>query len=154
STHHLTKLVGELLDQAQFENGKIRVELSPFILKEMVDQVEAEMSVLAQAKGLTLTVKIASEVPAILAGDDNRLRQILVNLVNNAIKFTQTGGVQVLIYCPDLGHWAMQVTDTGPGIPSEAHEYIFEPFRQVDGSMTRKYIGTGLGLSIVKQLAT
>jgi signal transduction histidine kinase len=101
-----------------------------------------------------LTINIASEVPVILSGDEGRLQQILVNLVSNAIKFTQAGAVQVHIYCPDAAHWAMQVTDTGPGIPGEAHEYIFEPFRQVDGSVTRHYIGTGLGLSIVKQLTT
>jgi signal transduction histidine kinase len=154
STNHLSRMVGELLDQAQIENGKIKLGLSPFSLKEMVDQVEAEMSVLARAKGLALTTNITSDVPAILSGDEGRLRQILVNLVSNAIKFTQAGGVQIHIYCPDRDHWAMQVTDTGPGIPSEAHEYIFEPFRQVDGSVTRQYIGTGLGLSIVKQLTS
>lgn len=154
STGHLTRLVGELLDQAQIENGKIKLNRSEFVLKQMVDQVEAEMGMLAQAKGLALTVDLAPEVPAIITGDPNRLQQILVNLTSNAIKFTEAGGVQVRIYCPDLAHWAIEVADTGPGIPPEAHDYIFEPFRQVDDSLTRSHIGTGLGLSIVKQLTT
>jgi signal transduction histidine kinase len=154
STSHLTRLVGELLDQAQIENGKVKLDLNAFSLKNMVDQVEAEMSVMAQAKGLALTINIAPEVPTLLTGDQNRLQQILVNLTSNAIKFTEAGGVHVRIYCPDLEHWAIEVADTGPGIPREAHDYIFEPFRQVDDSMTRSHIGTGLGLSIVKQLTT
>ncbi len=93
-------------------------------------------------------------MPSILSGDQQRLQQILVNLVSNAIKFTEEGAVQVCLYCPDPQHWAMEVSDTGSGIPPEAQAYIFEPFRQVDNSMTRENTGTGLGLSIVKQLAT
>jgi signal transduction histidine kinase len=80
------------------------------------------------------------------------LQQILVNLVSNAIKFTEEGAVHLFIYQPDPTHWALQVTDTGPGIPLEAQAYIFEPFRQVDGSVTRQHGGSGLGLSIVRQL--
>jgi signal transduction histidine kinase len=85
-------------------------------------------------------------------GDQNRLQQILVNLASNAIKFTGSGRVQIRLYRPDLNHWAIAVSDTGPGIPTEAQAYIFEPFQQVDGSVTREHVGTGLGLSIVKQL--
>ena len=110
------------------------------------------MRLLACAKGLTLTTSIAAEVPSILSGDPHRLQQILVNLVSNAIKFTKTGAVTVQFYCPSPAQWALQVSDTGPGIAEEARSYIFEPFRQVDGSMTRAHGGTGLGLSIVKQL--
>jgi len=82
------------------------------------------------------------------------LQQILVNLISNAIKFTPAGAVRLRLYCPDADHWALQVFDTGFGIPGEAQIYIFEPFRQVDGSVTRAHAGTGLGLSIVKQLTT
>jgi signal transduction histidine kinase len=103
---------------------------------------------------LRLESEIAPEVPFILVGDTVRLQQILVNLISNAIKFTAEGMVKVRLYCPDADHWALQVSDTGAGIPVEAQTYIFEPFRQVDGSMTREYAGTGLGLSIVKQLTT
>jgi PAS domain S-box-containing protein len=154
STEYLTELVNELLDQAQFESGRIQLKNGPFVIKEMVQRVEARMSVLAQAKGLALATDIASDLPDILIGDENRLQQILVNLVSNAIKFTKAGAVQVHLFCSDPEHWAIKVTDTGPGIPKEAHSYIFEPFRQVDGSMTREHIGAGLGLAIVKQLTT
>jgi signal transduction histidine kinase len=76
----------------------------------------------------------------------------LINLIGNAIKFTESGSVQVRLYRVDTAWWAMEVSDTGPGIPPDAQQYIFEPFRQVDGSITREYRGTGLGLSIVKSL--
>lgn len=152
STHYLTKMVNELLDQAQLEVGKVRLNVSSFNLAELLAQVEANMSVLAQAKGLSLATSLAPELPVTLLGDQNRLQQILVNLASNAIKFTRNGGVQIRLYRPDVAHWAITVTDTGPGIPEEAQAYIFEPFQQVDGSVTREHVGTGLGLSIVKQL--
>jgi signal transduction histidine kinase len=152
SANYLTKLVNELLDQAQFENGQAKLNLDAFVLTDMLGQVETSMSVLAQAKGLILTLIVEPEVPFSLNGDAYRLEQILMNLVSNAIKFTASGTIQVRIYCPDALHWAMQVTDTGPGIPGEAQTQIFEPFWQVDGSPTRVHVGTGLGLSIVKQL--
>jgi signal transduction histidine kinase len=82
------------------------------------------------------------------------LQQILVNLVNNALKFTQQGGVNMHFYCPDEAHWAIDIVDTGPGIPKEAQAYIFDPFRQIDSSATREHKGFGLGLAIVKQLVT
>jgi PAS domain S-box-containing protein len=152
STHYLTELVNELLDQAQLDAGKLKLNIKTFALADLIDGILSKMDVLAKTKGLTLTTDIAADVPGILSGDSARLQQILVNLVSNAIKFTQTGGVRVCLYRPDPAHWAMQVSDTGPGIPVEAQSYIFEPFRQVDGSITRVHAGAGLGLSIVKQL--
>lgn len=146
--------MNELLDQAQLEAGRLGLHISTFVLADMVNQVHAQMEVLAQAKGLSLTTQIAAEIPAALSGDPIRLQQILVNLVGNAIKFTKTGLIHISCYKPDQTHWAMQVSDTGPGIPIEAHALIFEPFRQVDGSETREHGGAGLGLSIVKQLVT
>jgi signal transduction histidine kinase len=110
------------------------------------------MNAQVQTKGLSLTTEIAPDMPATLWGDAARVQQIVVNLVSNAIKFTQKGEIQVCIYQPDPVHWALQVSDTGAGIPAEAQSYIFEPFQQVDGSITREHRGTGLGLSIVKQL--
>jgi signal transduction histidine kinase len=80
------------------------------------------------------------------------VNQVVVNLISNALKFTKEGGVHVRAYSPDENHWAVDVTDTGIGIPQEAQDYIFEPFRQADESATREYGGAGLGLSIVKQL--
>ncbi|MBI1881110.1 MAG: PAS domain S-box protein, partial [Chloroflexi bacterium] len=152
STQYLTTLVNELLDQAQLEAGRLKLNIHPFTPANLVDDTLAKLSVLARAKGLSLTSDIASDVPAMLSGDGPRLQQILVNLVSNAIKFTSAGRVRVRLYCPDVDHWALQVSDTGSGIPAEAQTYIFEPFRQVDGSMTRTQAGSGLGLSIVKQL--
>ncbi len=154
STHYLTSLVSELLDQAQLEAGKLELNIISFAPAEIMNQVQSKMSVLAQAKRLTLNAIIDPDIPAALSGDPKRLQQILVNLVSNAIKFTEDGIIQVRFYRPDPAHWAMQVTDTGPGIPAEAQSDIFEPFQQVDGSATREQKGTGLGLSIVKQLAT
>jgi two-component system sensor histidine kinase BarA len=152
STHYLTGLVNELLDQAQLETGRLRLQLEPFPVREMVSQVESKMKVLAHAKGLSLQTNVAADVPDMIIGDSNRLKQILVNLISNAIKFSHNGAVDVTIYCPEPARWAMQVVDTGIGMPDDAQDYIFDPFRQVDGSLTRKYTGAGLGLSIVKQL--
>jgi PAS domain S-box-containing protein len=153
STQYLANLVNELLDQARLEAGKLELQLCAFVPVDMIHDACARMKVLAQAKGLNLTSEIAGDVPLTLFGDPMRLQQILVNLISNAIKFTTTGEVHVRLYRPDPTYWAMEVADTGPGIPREAQAYIFEPFRQVDGSITRQYSGTGLGLSIVKQLA-
>lgn len=154
SVNYLTKLVNELLDQAQLEAGKLKLNPSVFTPAILVKDTLSRMSILAQSKGLRLTADISSNVPTTLSGDLVRLQQILVNLVSNAIKFTLQGSVHVSLYCPDSAHWAIQVADTGPGIPPEAQAYIFEPFRQMDGSITRASQGTGLGLSIVKQLTT
>jgi signal transduction histidine kinase len=154
STHYLTSLVTELLDQAQLEAGKLKLEIRAINPADIVENVQSRMYVLAQLKGLTLTTDIATDIPATLAGDQKRLEQILVNLVSNAIKFTEQGEVWIRLYRPNAVHWAIAVTDTGPGIPVEARTHIFEPFGQVDGSATRRYGGTGLGLSIVRQLVT
>jgi PAS domain S-box-containing protein len=152
SANYLTNLVNELLDQAQFESGRARLNIAPFALPDMAQRVQTKMGVLARAKKLTLTTHIAPDLPEVIAGDEHRLQQILINLVSNAIKFTRSGSVQIRLYRPDPDHWAIEVADTGPGISVEAQSYIFEPFRQVDGSITREHIGAGLGLSIVKQL--
>ncbi len=153
STEFLSSLVGELLDEAQFEANTTQLHLEPFALRVWLEQVEAKMVILAQRKGLKFSVTLDPTLPAMLYGDERRLQQMLINLTGNAIKFTNTGEVRVRISRPHLDHWAIEVSDTGPGIPEEAQTYIFEPFRQVDGSITREHRGTGLGLSIVKQLA-
>ncbi|MBN1994646.1 MAG: hypothetical protein JW953_18245 [Anaerolineae bacterium] len=154
STNYLTSLVNQLLDQAQYEAGKLVLNIAPVVPADIVEETLSKLGVMAQNKKLTLTGQIAPDVPPQLLGDSVRLKQILVNLVSNALKFTEQGTVSIRLYCPDPGHWAMQVSDTGPGIPLEAQTYIFEPFEQVDGSITREYAGTGLGLAIVKQLTT
>lgn len=154
SVNHLTNLINDLLSQAQLDANRLELDNSPFIPADLVANMHSKMNPLAQAKGLTLTTAIAADLPAILCGDSHRVQQILFNMVGNAIKFTRQGVVRVQLYRPDPDHWALQVSDAGPGIPGEAQNYIFEPFRQIDGSMTREHTGLGLGLSIVKRLAT
>ena len=154
SASYLTNLVNEFLDQAQFEAGQVKLVIKPFEVQEMFSQVTTQMTILAQGKGLTLRSDLAPDVPELILGDRHRIQQIMVNLLSNAIKFTEQGSVEVRLYCPTPGIWAIEVTDTGPGISEEAQQYIFEPFRQEDGSLTRRHGGTGLGLSIVKHLVT
>jgi signal transduction histidine kinase len=145
SSLYLTRLVNELLDQAHFESGRLKLDINTFTPAALVEPVLSKMKVLAQNKGISLTSTLSDNLPALLWGDLARLQQILVNLVSNAIKFTAQGTVQVRLFQPDADHWAIQVADTGIGIPREAQAYIFEPFRQVDGSMTRTQVGSGLG---------
>jgi PAS domain S-box-containing protein len=152
SAEQLLTFINSLLDQARIEAGKVSINIIPFEPTKLVDEIHSMYGVVTQAKGLELTSEIAPEVSPTLSGDPNWLHQILINLVSNAIKFTEEGGVHVRISLPDETHWAMEVSDTGPGIPTEAQAYIFEAFRQVDGTVTRAHAGSGLGLSIVKQL--
>ncbi|MBE7551528.1 MAG: PAS domain-containing protein [Anaerolineales bacterium] len=153
-TTRLTDLVNHLLDQAQLEAGTLKLNPTWLAPAGLIDQVKSTLGILVEAKGLQLISDIAADVPPLVWGDPARLEQIIINLVSNAIKFTEQGSVRICIYRPDETHWAIQVSDTGPGIPSEAHSYIFEAFRQVDNGVTPKQSGTGLGLSIVKQLTT
>jgi signal transduction histidine kinase len=150
----LLNLVNDLLDQARMEAGQLSLTIEPFTLQDLVDDMESTMRVLVESKKLYLKVHVSPAVPATLEGDRKRLNQILVNLINNALKFTQKGGISVHFYRPDEEHWAIDVADTGPGIEPEIQTSIFEPFRQGDSSATREHKGFGLGLSIVKQLTT
>lgn len=152
STHYLTDLITDLLNQAQLDTGRLELNLSVFNPADILRNLYTKMDPVAQAKGLKLTTTLTADMPASLWGDPQRIQQILINLVSNSIKFTKQGEVEVKFYQSDADHWALQVSDTGPGILVEAQEYIFEPFRQVDGSITREHSGVGLGLSIVKQL--
>jgi PAS domain S-box-containing protein len=152
SVNYLTGIVNELLDAAQIEARKLILQMEECDPRQIVQQVEGNMSILAERKGLQLTSELADNLPAAVLGDERRLKQILINLVGNAIKFTKTGGVHIKLYAPDASHWAMQVSDTGVGIPPEAQVYIFEPFRQADNQMPRSHRGAGLGLSISRQL--
>jgi signal transduction histidine kinase len=141
-----------LLDQAQIESGQVVLKTAPFAPTDLLDMVLSTTGPLARIKELELTYEIAPDMPPILYGDLYWLCQILVNLVSNAVKFTAQGTVNIRLYLAEATQWAMQVSDTGPGIPTEAQAYIFDTFRQVDGTSTRSHTGAGLGLSIVKQL--
>jgi len=153
SAEQLLNFINNLLSQAQIETGKVVLNAVSFAPAELLDAIQSTSRALARTKGLELTSAIAPDMPAALSGDPYWLRQIIINLVSNAIKFTDRGAVGVHIYRADDVHWAIQVTDTGCGIPAEAQTYIFDSFRQVDETAIRKqHTGSGLGLSIVKQL--
>jgi len=155
SATSLLTIINDVLDFSKIEAG--RMELSPieFSLRECVAKTARIFSVDASRKRLKLEMQFDDRVPDRLVGDPDRLRQVLLNLVGNAIKFTETGGVTVAVTCDRDGNEALvhfAVRDTGIGIPPDKQTLIFEAFRQADGSTTRKYGGTGLGLAISLRL--
>ncbi len=154
NTQRLLGLINDLLDQAQMEAGKLTVQMAPMKPAELLENIHSVMDQSVHEKGLRLTSEIEDNLPEIINGDAARLQQILVNLVNNAVKFTDHGIVHVRLFCPYAGRWGIEVTDTGRGIPESELPYIFDTFRQVDAAATRVHGGFGLGLSIVKQLVT
>ena len=151
---NLLHIINDILDFSKIEAGRLVLEYIPFGLRQLLTETIGLYHEQAQKKGLALSVTIAPDIPDMVHGDPHRLRQILTNLVGNALKFTERGNVAVSVR-PDDGdprEVRIEVTDTGIGIPLHAQEKIFDSFSQADGSMTRKYGGTGLGLAIVKQL--
>lgn len=153
NARRLINLINSLLDQAQIEAGKLVLRPDVYNPAELLTAVRETMEIPAQSKGLLLTTESAEDVPPWLVGDYQRTQQMIMNLVENALKFTTRGSVCVRLYVPDSTHWAIDVSDTGTGIAPEASQSIFEPFHQVDTSTTRSRKGIGLGLSIVKQIA-
>jgi PAS domain S-box-containing protein len=152
NTQRLLGLINDLLDQAQMEAGKLTIKMAPLRPAELLENLHGVMDKTASDKGLVLTSEIEDNLPDMLNGDAARLQQILVNLVNNAVKFTDQGSVNVRLFSSNEFHWGIEVTDTGRGIPEAELPYIFDTFRQVEGTTTRVHGGFGLGLSIVKQL--
>jgi PAS domain S-box-containing protein len=152
----LLALINDILDLSKVESGRITLEEVDFELAGVVDALVEMMSVRAREKGVELRHEIAPEVPARLAGDPNRLRQVLVNLLDNAFKFTAKGQVLLRVETdpgnPQPGNLLFSVSDTGIGIPPGKQDAIFDAFTQADVSTTRKYGGTGLGLAISKRL--
>jgi signal transduction histidine kinase len=152
----LLQVINDVLDVSKIEAGKLELEPVEFDLPETVQSLATLFAVSAEQKGLQLRCEINPGLPTRLRGDVGRFRQILVNLVGNALKFTEQGEIVVSVGpCIDpTGDTAVKVIvrDTGIGIPLEAQERIFESFAQADGSMTRRFGGTGLGLAIVKRL--
>jgi signal transduction histidine kinase len=154
NSHRLNRLVAGLLDQSRFESGSIKLEVATFSPRDIVAGVVALLRPTVESRGLLLKTDVADDLPDAAVSDPDRVEQILYNLVENAIKFTKAGSIDVRAFRSHDGRWAMQVADTGIGIPAEAQEYVFDPFRQVDESVTREYGGIGLGLAIVRQLTT
>jgi PAS domain S-box-containing protein len=152
SANQLLAFVNNLISKAQIETGKIVLHAAPFDPNELADVGRSAASLLAAKKGLALEVIVDQDLPRRIHGDLYWLRQIVSNLVNNAVKFTDQGIVAVRLFQVNADYWAIQVADSGIGIPQEAQPTIFEAFQQVDGSATRKHSGSGLGLAIVKEL--
>ncbi|MHB8901451.1 MAG: response regulator, partial [Thermoguttaceae bacterium] len=156
SADSLLELLNEILDFSRIESGRFELEAVPLNLRKTVEQVIKTLGVRAREKGLKLAWDVLPEVPEQFVGDPLRLRQILMNLVGNAIKFTDEGMVLVRVDAAERTGRAVvvhfSVCDTGIGIAPEDHAKIFAPFVQGDASMTRRYGGTGLGLSIVSHL--
>ncbi len=154
----LLEIINDILDYSKVEAGRLELEPTDFEISAVVESVVELLATRARSKGIELASYIDPEMPEKLHGDVGRLRQILLNLVGNAIKFTQQGGVSVEV-TPEAGRGdgftlRMEVTDTGIGITEADQGRLFERFTQGDASMTRRYGGTGLGLAICKQLAT
>jgi PAS domain S-box-containing protein len=154
NTQRLLGLINDLLDQAQMEAGKLTIHIAPLRPAELLDALHGLLDKTASDKRLRLTSEIDDDLPEVLNGDSARLQQILVNLVTNAIKFTDQGEVRVRLLRTDDAKWGIEVEDTGQGIPEVEIPYIFDTFRQVEGATTRVHGGFGLGLAIVKQLIT
>ena len=153
STQYLDGLVSELLDQAQLDSGKLQLSTRPFEPREVLGSVCNQLSILAEAKNLEFHYSISENMPISIVGDSQRLKQILVNLISNAIKFTEVGRITVNIaVLPSNTEWIMQVIDTGPGIPEESLGTVFEPFKQLANAHKSLRKGYGLGLSIARQL--
>ncbi|UCH29337.1 MAG: response regulator [Myxococcales bacterium] len=156
SARSLLAIVNDLLDLSKVEAGEMRLESVPFDITAMMEEITVNYASAAHAKGIELLTDIDPDVPSEVCGDPLRLRQILSNLVNNALKFTNEGevvvGVQLRRLGPSDATLKIRVTDTGVGIAKDLAESIFRPFSQADASTTREHGGTGLGLPICRQL--
>jgi PAS domain S-box-containing protein len=156
SADSLLTVINDILDFSKIEAGKVDLELDDFNLRDSLESTLKTLALRADEKGLELLCEIAPSVPDVVRGDSNRLRQVVVNLIGNAIKFTVHGEVALNVHVEaedgDYRILHFTVSDTGIGIPAEKQKLIFQPFSQADTSTTRKYGGTGLGLTISKQL--
>ncbi len=152
SADSLLTVINDILDFSKIEAGKIDLEMADFDLRDLVELTMKTLVFRAEEKGLELLNAVEPEVPGAIRGDSTRVRQVIVNLVGNAIKFTEKGEVEVRVGLARDEHGSemlhFTVTDTGVGIAPEKQMSIFEPFTQADSSTTRKFGGTGLGFSI------
>ncbi len=156
SSESLLTLINSILDYSKIESGKLEIESIHFNITDVINEVIIMMGALAENKSLVLTIKSINLSQKTVIGDPTRLKQILINLVSNSIKFTEKGTIELEVRLVEVNkeqlNFTCKVTDTGIGLSEEQQENIFSPFSQADNSTTRKYGGTGLGLTIVKQL--
>jgi signal transduction histidine kinase/HPt (histidine-containing phosphotransfer) domain-containing protein/ActR/RegA family two-component response regulator len=152
----LLTVVNDILDLSQIEAGRIELEVDPFSLEALIDNTVSIVTGIAEKKGLTIRVELAPDLPKMLLGDEARIRQILLNLLNNAVKFTREGHITLSVQtetpvdCLECLRFA--VSDTGIGIPRDKRNRLFRRFSQVDSTIRREFGGTGLGLAISKRL--
>ena len=152
----LLVLINDILDLSKIEAGKLDVRPEEIAIRRLSDELSDVFQPVAREKGISLGATVDADLPATMSTDATRLQQVLKNLLSNALKFTERGGVSLRIRRagPELPGWiAFEVKDTGIGIQADQHDLIFEAFRQADGTTNRKYGGTGLGLSISRDLA-
>ena len=152
SSRHLLDLVNSILDIAKIEAGEMVLNIQQVNLSALGGEVASVHQPVAVAKGLEFEITLMDNVPPTVAADPTRLRQVLHNLLNNAVKFTETGKVSLTVEGRD-GEVEFRLQDTGPGIPEDLQEAVFEKFRQVDDFLTRSHGGTGLGLALARHLA-
>jgi len=152
NSKRLLALINDFLDLSRIESGRLDLIEEPLNIQSLVQDWRNGIDVLADKKQLDLNVHIADGFPTSILGDEDALSKVAVNLLSNAVKFTNEGHVTLTIDTADDNMWRLIVTDTGIGIPPHAREYIFDEFRQVDGSSKRVYGGTGLGLALVNKL--
>lgn len=156
SAKHLLALVNDFLDFSKLEAGKFELTTAPIDLKSLIIETTSILMPQATAKGLEIVIDYHKDIPHLIFGDSRALRQIIINLVSNAIKFTEVGfiriDVKILYQCENSVQLLLSVSDTGIGIPENKLAIIFDHFQQVDSSYSRRYSGTGLGLSITKKL--
>src|SRR5262249_51158992 len=156
SAESLLLVINSVLDFSKIEAGQMELDAARFDISAMLGDTVASFGARAAEKGVELALDIASDVPRTVIGDAGRLRQILVNLIGNAIKFTHRGEVVLHVVLEsqteEESRLLFEVADTGIGIAPEKHKIIFESFQQADGSTTREYGGSGLGLAICSQL--
>jgi signal transduction histidine kinase/CheY-like chemotaxis protein len=152
SGKNLQTLIEDILDLSQIESGRLNLEHRTINIKELTQEALDIHSQNAKSKWLSLTCQITPDTPRQFDGDKRRIRQVLLNLIGNAIKFTEQGKIELIVSYPSAQNILFSVVDTGIGIPEEKQKLIFEPFSQADSSNTRQHGGIGLGLSICKRL--
>jgi signal transduction histidine kinase len=150
SARHLLALINDVLDISKIEAGQLTLSITPFDLRTSIEKMVKLVSPQAENKRIDLKLDIADDITTAIM-DQRRLEQVILNLLNNAVKFTEKGHVFISCRIED-DQYCLSVSDTGIGIQPEQLQIIFEPFKQIDSGLTRKYEGTGLGLSICKKL--
>ncbi len=148
----LLGVINDILDLSKIEAGALELYLSPVSPKLLINEIVQSLQSLAQEKNIHLGINISENTPEIIQADKKKLEQILTNLVGNAIKFTPTGEVIIAVQAISNAQWKLSVRDSGIGISADSLSVIFDPFKQLDSSASRKYKGTGLGLAITKRL--